>query len=198
MEYDFDGRHYSAIHPDGRAEFYSAGPMSWTEVEVFRGYPIFPDGKIDYQRPQYDKVLHFCSPRTEGLGGSKVPIRLTDGSEGYLRGAWCGWKPPGFMECAYRAEHVGIGGYCSEELFLKLLAFYQPHLGAAHVDLGYIKHMEPTLYPDCPPKAFPNAPKFYTDTPRTTRIGRYMRNRLLSLGVSPEDLPDPSTDYRSM
>ena len=100
----------------------------------------------------------FATTRQEGFGGRHFHLNMKDGSTLVLRGPWHGGAPIGWTDLImfnvsskWNAEprivrgrtipwyqRGGTGGhFVSEELVLKAVARYQPHMGVALVYPGY-------------------------------------------------------------
>ena len=135
------------VHPDGyRWNGHKRVPGEWVEVD------------------------RLCTRQEQGFGGSHIDLVLDDGREVTLRGPWHGACPEGFVEVAYvdvseapagfwrnKPWHVrgGVGGlFLRESTMLAIMATYQPHVLAAHVDLGGGPRLEPYIAEWGEPKAF--------------------------------------------
>lgn len=84
-----------------------------------------------------------------GFGGGQYLLPMTDGSERLLRGPWSGGTPAGFVDVStwdtddqlrypsnrpwhHRGGRAGL--FVTEELFLRAVARFAPHLCVARVD----------------------------------------------------------------
>lgn len=145
--YDAKEGLYSTQSEDGtRARFYYAGELFYdTEFKIFQGYGDDPKtGERSWNHPIYKEVPTWHTPQTEGLGGAHIQVIMDDGRKGFLWGAWVGMTPPGWM-CGGSITQGGGGGgviYFSEDVFLKAIAYYQPHLRVARVRRGSITELE--------------------------------------------------------
>lgn len=147
MRYSYDRirQLYYAIHPiDEYAEFMGAGPLGMHDVEVFKGKG--PDGK-----GLWVKEPLLCTSATEGMGGRQFKIVMDDGSyagqTATIRGYWHGGHLPGYQEASYYPKGFKEMGYfglfVTQDLLVRAIAKFQPHLRAAMVKIGSIEHVEP-------------------------------------------------------
>lgn len=116
-----------------------------------------------------NKIVHLADCRAEfktldvtsqqsGFGGDGYLLTMDDGSERMLRGPWHGGAPDGFVEItAVDVEQDrsawlqrkpwhrrgGTGTYITEDLFLRIVAAHQPHVGVARVGHKYGARLEP-------------------------------------------------------
>lgn len=99
----------------------------------------------------------------DGFGGDGYLLQMVDGSEYLLRGPWHGGAPAGFVEVTLydmtqepnpwevkKRRHrpwnkrSGSGSlYIREDLFLRIVSTYLPHVGLARVQHSYGPRMEP-------------------------------------------------------
>lgn len=162
--WSYDGRLYSA-ELDGRLQWYAAGKAVLTETAVFKKfntdrYPFgewVPSGEFEWM-----------TPKTEGFGGRHIQIKMIDGRDVTLRGAWHVSAPPGFVEIN-TYDHTRAGAWerknaksmrargldsrwpltgtfglaIRDELFLRLLSHFAPHLRAASVKYHGLESLEP-------------------------------------------------------
>lgn len=131
------GGYYHARHEDGRLQ-----------QLVHRGELRFqPAAFWDSAARCRRETMRWQTPQDEGFGGHCFELQLTDGREAVLRGPWSGSSPAGYLPCSYiylrgwrpmpgrRWWQVGglAGLYITEDLWLRLLAFYHPTYRAARV-----------------------------------------------------------------
>lgn len=121
------------------------------------------DGRLNMERGnpdlysiEYSKVL--ATDKQNGYGGANFSLMLKDGRTIILRGPWHGGSPVGWndtvivdMSSKYNQEPLVYGGktqpwykrggsyghYLSDELILKAVARFQPHVDVAMVYPGY-------------------------------------------------------------
>lgn len=167
------GSRFMARHSDGRAEvYYHAGAIRMEELQ-----------RWNHHAKVMEKYQAFATTQQSGFGGHHYPLEIgpvTDRSElrgqtVVLRGPWHGGCPAGYAEAAYRDvsrppsrarpgsqfwrpwhQQVAIGGlYLTNDLFLRLLARFQPHLRVAAVTRGGIfDRLEPVRGDWDAPKAW--------------------------------------------
>lgn len=100
-----------------------------------------------------------ATTQQDGFGGSGYMLRMADGSDRLLRGPWHGGAPAGYVEVNpiditapyYRPnprrprpwhKNGGTVSYVSEDLFLRILAKYCPHVGVARMQHTYGHRLE--------------------------------------------------------
>lgn len=97
--------------------------------------------------------------KQSGFGGDGYLLSMTDGSERLLRGPWHGGAPTGYVEVTGLAvssepskwesvrpwyKRGGYAGlYITEDLFLRIIARFCPHVGMARVHHSYGPRIEP-------------------------------------------------------
>ncbi|MBN3848664.1 hypothetical protein G3N58_17805 [Paraburkholderia sp. Ac-20342] len=97
--------------------------------------------------------------KQSGFGGDGYFLTMTDGSERILRGPWHGGAPVGYVEVTAwdmtevvakwnsdrqwhrRGGYAGL--YIAEDLFLRIIARFCPHVGMARVQHSYGPRLEP-------------------------------------------------------
>lgn len=173
-----EGARYLAESGDGRATcHYHSGAIGMDKVKRFRT----PDGELHAQYPslgimervdgEWVEVERLCTTKQDGYGGSHYPITLDDGRELILRGPWHGGPPPGYVDVTiidtspdyYSRWRAGrpwyqaggtFGTYLSENLYMRIMARFAPHLRIAKVDIGSGPMLEPYLEEWGEPKQF--------------------------------------------
>lgn len=131
---------------DGRAKaHYHNGAVRLTKLRAPRHSPYVKD------RPEVEVM---ATTKQNGYGGSRFWIKTREGDL-VLRGPWHGGPPPGYVEVTvidmtsqynkpnprrprpwYR--NGGTFGTCiSEELLVKLIARYQPHVEVIQIERAY-------------------------------------------------------------
>ena len=102
-----------------------------------------------------------ATEQQQGYGGAHIGIKMVDGTDMVLRGPWHGGAPLGYVEviCCDGTKRLGwerkkenkpwwkrgIGGqmYITEDLFLRIVATYLPHIKIAAVQKSYGDRLEP-------------------------------------------------------
>lgn len=118
----------------------------------------YPSGKPDQGYRVIVKSLDVTTKQS-GFGGDGYLLAMTDGTERMLRGPWHGGAPDAYVEVSAvdasktadkwestRAWHRrgGYGGlYLTEELFLRIIARYCPHVPIMRVEHSYGSRLEP-------------------------------------------------------
>lgn len=147
---------YVARHADGRAEMYlHAGQVSMVELCDDRLVGSMPYAELP-------KISVRATTQQDGFGGRNFWLTMNDGEPLVLRGPWHGGAPPGYvevhtvdMESAYNQENkwnkarpwylrsATFGTFITEELFLRIVATYCPHVHIARVQHTYGMRLEP-------------------------------------------------------
>lgn len=127
------------------------------------GMKVVRDGvKEGYEPGEWVQHPVLATTKQDGFGGAVTWVTLTDGREIALCGPWHVSAPKGFVEVSYvdlnaswrggwakgrqRKWHelTGMGGlYITEELYLRLMARFQPHLPVARVTYNGVTTVEP-------------------------------------------------------
>lgn len=111
-----------------------------------------------------ETIAATCTTAQGGFGGAVYWLTMLDGSLHALRGPWHGGAPEGRVEVRHvdttapryanpdrwlRGKpwhHRGSGGpsvYLTEDLFLRIIARFAPHVGIARVEHSYGVRLEP-------------------------------------------------------
>lgn len=153
---------YIAAHPDGRCcVHYHEGQVSMAKVADRRNWkPNYDfDGSNGPKFPPEVEVM--ATAQQSGYGGAHFWLKMTDGSDLVLRGPWHGGPPPGYVEVYcnnvegeyYNSEKPGkerpwyrrsssAGLFISEDLFLRIVAAYLPHIRVASVEKSFGRRLE--------------------------------------------------------
>lgn len=142
---------YLSESGDGRAKaHYHGGDVRLTKLRDPRHSPYVKD---------WPEVEVMATTKQNGYGGSEFWIKTKEG-ELVLRGPWYGSPPPGYVEVTvvdmnspYNKTHPkrphpwyrngGTFGTCiSEELLIKLVARFQPHVEVIRVARSYGDRIE--------------------------------------------------------
>lgn len=78
------------------------------------------------------------APKDRGFGGDSYLITMADGTERLLRGPWSGSTPPGYVQ-----THNSGSSMITEDLFLRIVATYLPHLRVARVNGALLELYKP-------------------------------------------------------
>lgn len=135
---------------DGRLQWHSHGPLSLVDDEYWA------DGETRIR-----KIL--ATRKSEGYGGRYFQITMESGETAYLRGPWHVSAPEGFVEIGTYNKNQRYGSLkhgwpltgsfglaVRDELFLRLLARFQPHLRAAYVKYHGLSSLEPRKAGEAP------------------------------------------------
>lgn len=121
--------------------------------------------RTEYLGCRVETRLAFVTEESQGYGGSHFEIATAAGEPLVLRGPWHGGPPPGYAEVTTVDEQQrgaqnrrgwkptprwhqmgGSFGLCvSDDLLVRALAHYQPHVGLAHLPDNYGNRVEPYL-----------------------------------------------------
>lgn len=165
--YDYDERRgfYYTLSGDDRMHGYYHKPLRPQTVSVSE--------KVEGKWQQIEKEV-WATPQEEGFAGRHFHIKMRDGRDAILRGPWHGCPPAGWVDVTYhlwppkygmyrrikgdtrkpwRACMGYFGWYISEDLFLRIMAKYLPHLRAARVHSHGMTYIEPCIDGQ-PPKGF--------------------------------------------
>jgi hypothetical protein len=137
----------------------AAQRLGEAHIEKCRGFrERYPDGNF----PCPDRIIVKSvdvSTKQSGFGGDGYFLTMTDGSERILRGPWHGGAPTGYVEVTgldissepskwesarpwyKRGGYAGL--YITEDLFLRVIARFCPHVGMARVQHSYGPRIEP-------------------------------------------------------
>lgn len=147
---------------DGRLRQYRRSGPEWAESgNKALGRMLVGSDFVDYgyEPGEWVKVMLPATTAQEGFGGSQIPVIMNDGSEIVLRGPWHTSAPSGYAEVsyvdmirytpAYRGNRPwyktgGMGGlYLRDEVFVAILARFQPHLPLVSVTHAGMTRIEP-------------------------------------------------------
>lgn len=155
-----EGARWMTRHSDGRAKVHwHSGTVAWCDIpEMVRVKPVNPPNKTFARRDRKRLV----TTQQEGYAGSGFEVHMSEvekdpllrGQKVLLRGPWQGAAPAGYVEVStverdrrriskrpkwhrrwYR-ETACFGLVVTEELFLKLVARFLPHLAVVQVEYG--------------------------------------------------------------
>lgn len=152
MRWRREGDLYITQHPDGRARFHQhCGAVSLQKFKTFRG--LDADGK-----PVHEEREVMATTQQEGYAGRHFEITMEDGSPLILRGPWHGKRLPGYqnltcvdMTASWVRPHARrpwhqqtacFGLYVTEDLLIRLVARFLPHLQMARVKRYGIETLE--------------------------------------------------------
>lgn len=144
------GGAYIARHIDGRCcVHYHKGGVSLVKIK-------------DHRKKEFPVVEVMATEQQDGYGGRNIWLDMSDGTEMVLRGPWHGGAPDGYVEvyCAdvtseyFNRERAGkerpwyqrsktYGLYIAEDLFMRIVATYLPHIMVAAVVKSYGRRLEP-------------------------------------------------------
>ncbi len=151
------GSMYISRHEDGRADvLYHNGPISMQKIWDERLRPQVLAGELE----RLPEVEVMATTKQDGFGGSSYWLKMTDGSDLVLRGPWHGSTPEGYVEVGavdgadqhfsrwwgsrpWHKRGGGPGIYLTEDLFLRIIARYCPHVGMARARHSYGVRLEP-------------------------------------------------------
>ena len=122
-------------------------------IETYHG-KVVPLSSVRFEVKEID-----VTTEQSGFGGSGFMLKMMDGTDRLLRGPWHGGAPKGYVEVnpiditspygrpdARRPRpwhrRGGTVSYVTEDLFLRILAAYCPHVGVAHVQHSYGARVE--------------------------------------------------------
>lgn len=119
--------------------------------------------RAEYGGCRVETRLALATEESSGYGGSHFEITLTTGQQLVLRGPWPGGPPPGYAEVTTvderqhrrRDRHTrglrwhqmggSFGLYVSDDLLVRALAHYQPHVRLAYLPDNYGNRVQPYL-----------------------------------------------------
>lgn len=131
---------------------------------VFSGPHNMPkEPQLDYTKCYIEVRMLETTTASEGYGGSHFPLTMQDGSERILRGPWHGGPPMGYAavttvdekqrtrrtrwDRGYRWHQMGgcFGLYISDDLLVRAIAHFQPHMRIACLPENYGNRIQPYL-----------------------------------------------------
>lgn len=148
-----EGDLYITQHPDGRAQFYQHdGAISLQKFKTYRGLDA-------NEQPIYEEREVRATTQQEGFAGRHFEITMEDGAPLILRGPWHGKRLPGYrnltcvdMSSRYSATYRNgtpwhrrmgcFGLYVTEDLLIRLVARFLPHLQMARVKRFDVETLE--------------------------------------------------------
>lgn len=138
------------------ADEHVAKILSYTTRETIRTYQnkVAPVSSLRREAKEID-----ATTQQDGFGGSGYMLRMADGSDRLLRGPWHGGAPAGYVEvnpiditAPYHRQNQrrprpwfrngGTCSYVTEDLLLRILAHYAPHVGVCRVTHSYGERLE--------------------------------------------------------
>ena len=142
---------YITRHPDGRCQVhYHGGSISMVELHDQR----LADESVKLK--DLPKINVRATEQQQGYAGAHIWITMTDGETLVLRGPWHGGAPAGYvevytvdMDSKYNANDrwnlarpwhkrsSTYGLYITEDLFLRIIARFCPHIRVARVNHSY-------------------------------------------------------------
>lgn len=168
----FDGAYFTHSE-DGRAKCHYHGPLEWRTMERFIGYAKDNTGQSDYRHPINETYQAWATIQSDGYSGRTFKLKMKNGTVGLLRGPWHGLPPKGYVEVYTNAEgdiaqwnrnprsprpwwNCGgtFGLYISDDLFLRLMAKFEPTFKVARVTSHRYTRLEPVFFDWSAPKDF--------------------------------------------
>lgn len=151
---------------DGGATLADARAAGDAHLAKMRRLEYLPDDlRAEYDGCRVETRLALATTESAGYGGSHFEITLATGQQIVLRGPWHGGPPPGYAEVATvdedhrsaknrrgwkpkpRWHQMGgsFGLYVSDDLLVRALAHYQPHVRLAYLPDNYGNRVQPYL-----------------------------------------------------